>query len=66
MATIKNVNRLLSRLNNIANMDGSESTMKKAVTVVHAQAKVLAPVDTGNLAGSIHMEVRTKGKNILL
>lgn len=33
--------------------------MNKAVKIVHAQAKSLAPVDTGNLAGSIHMETKT-------
>lgn len=63
MATIKNVDRLLSRLNNIANMELKEK-MVQATKVVHAQAKTLAPVDTGNLAGSIHMEVKAKGKNI--
>lgn len=36
--------------------------MSQATAVVHAQAKLLAPNDTGNLAGSIHMEVK-EGKN---
>lgn len=63
MATIKNVDRLLSRLNNIANMELKEK-MIQATKVVHAQAKTLAPVNTGNLAGSIHMEVKSKGKNV--
>lgn len=63
MATIKNVDRLLSRLNNIAKMD-LKKTMVQATKVVHAQAKNLAPVDTGNLAGSIHQEVKINGKNI--
>ena len=63
MSSIKNVDRLLSRLNNISNVD-LNSTMVKATTVVHAQAKLLAPVNKepggGNLAGSIHMEVKEK------
>ena len=63
MSTIKNVDRLLSRLNNIAKMELKE-TMVQATKLVHAQAKTLAPVDTGNLAGSIHQEVKVKGKNI--
>lgn len=65
MATIKtqvkNVDRLLKRLNNIANTDVKE-TMVKATNMVHAQAKLLAPADTGNLRGSIHQEVKAKGK----
>lgn len=61
MATIKNADRLLRRLNNIANMD-IEETMNKATALVHGQAKTLAPVDTGNLAGRIHMKV-TKHKD---
>lgn len=63
MATIKNLDRLLSRLNNIANMELKDK-MVQATKVVHAQAKALAPVDTGNLAGSIHMEVKEKNKNM--
>lgn len=33
-------------------------TLKKATTIVHGEAKSTAPVDTGDLAGSIHMEVK--------
>ena len=33
-----------------------KNAMKKALVLVHGQAKDLAPVDTGELAGSIHME----------
>lgn len=33
-------------------------TLNKATTLVHGQAKSLAPVDTGGLAGSIRMEVK--------
>ena len=61
--TVKNVDRLIQRLNNIAGMD-LKSIMVKATNVVHAQAKNLAPVDTGNLAGSIHQEVNVKGENL--
>ena len=63
MPVIKNADRLLSRLNNIANMD-LKDTMNKATTIVHGQAKVLAPRDTGVLASSIHMEVKQRGKTI--
>lgn len=38
--------------------------MVQATTLVHAQAKSLAPVDTGNLAGSIHMKVTNRGENL--
>lgn len=38
--------------------------MVKATMLVHGQAKTLAPVDTGNLAGSIHQEVKVKSKVI--
>lgn len=61
--TIKNVGRLTAKLNKIATMDLHEK-MVKATSIVHAQAKTLAPVDTGNLAGSIHMEVKNIGKDI--
>lgn len=61
--TIKNIDRLTQRLNKIANME-LKKTMRDATKVVHAQAKELAPVDTGNLAGSIHQEVKVKGENL--
>ncbi|MBP5426999.1 MAG: HK97 gp10 family phage protein [Clostridiales bacterium] len=62
MATIeiKNADRLIQKLNNISNMD-LVNTMNKATELVHAQAKTLAPVDTGNLAGSIHLKVLQAG-----
>lgn len=53
--TIKNIDRLTKRLNNIADMD-LKKVVNDATKLVHAQAKDLAPVDTGELAGSIHME----------
>ena len=55
--TIKNVDRLVARLNNISKVELQEK-MAKAVAMVHGQAKLLAPVNTGNLASSIHQEVR--------
>lgn len=61
--TIKNVDRLISRLKNIADMDLKEK-MVQAVNIVHGQAKNLAPVDTGNLAGSIHQEIRKNGTDL--
>lgn len=63
MATI-NADKLIKRLNHIANMDLHDA-MTKAVTFVHAQAKVLAPVDNGELAGSIRMEVKDKSKGVV-
>lgn len=60
MATIviKNIDRLTHRLDTIANMQ-LKDIMVQATSLVHAQAKLLAPVDTGNLAGSIHMTVKS-------
>ena len=62
MATIeiKNADRLIQKLNNISNMD-LVNTMNKATELVHAQAKTLAPVDTGILSGSIHLNVLQAG-----
>ena len=40
------------------------ATMNKATQLVHGQAKALAPVDTGNLAGSIHMQVKDTEKEL--
>lgn len=62
--TVKNIDRLLKRLNKIAEMDLKEKIVE-ATKTVHAQAKSLAPRgDTGNLTGSIHMEVNEKGNFI--
>jgi HK97 gp10 family phage protein len=63
MATVKNTDRLLKRLNNIANVD-VKKTMEKATLMVHAQAKLLAPADTGNLRESIHQEVKTTSNSV--
>jgi HK97 gp10 family phage protein len=61
--TVKNYDRLLSKMKNIANFNTLKA-MNDATKVVHAQAKTLAPVDTGNLKGSIHMEVKNKKEKI--
>ena len=41
-----------------------ETAMNKATQLVHGQAKALSPVDTGGLAGSIHMQVKDTGKEL--
>lgn len=66
MGTIEilNINRLIKKLDNIANADLTEK-MNKAVALVHGQAKALAPADTGALRESIHMEVKKDGKKII-
>ena len=38
--------------------------MNKATQLVHGQAKMLAPADTGQLRGSIHMQVKDTGKEL--
>ncbi len=38
--------------------------INKATQLVHGQAKALAPTDTGQLAGSIHMQVKDTGKEL--
>ena len=63
--TIKGVDSLIYKLNKISQMEQAKQTMNNAVLLVHAQAKMLAPVDTGNLAGSIHPKVITQGKTII-
>ena len=41
-----------------------KSAVNKATQLVHGQAKALAPADTGQLRGSIHMQVKDKGNEI--
>ena len=60
---IKNIDRLTQRLNNIANIDLKDKVIQ-ATNLVHGQAKALAPVATGNLAGSIRQEVKVRKKEI--
>ena len=61
--SIKGVDRLTQRFNNIANME-LRSEMNKATQLVHGQAKALAPADTGLLRESIHMSVKDTGKEL--
>lgn len=61
--SIKGVNSLTQRFNKIANME-LRSAMNEATKLVHGQAKALAPADTGQLRGSIHMQVKDTGKSI--
>lgn len=61
--SIKNVDRLTHRFNNIANME-LRAAMNKATQLVHGQAKALSPADTGLLRESIHMQVKDTGKEL--
>ena len=61
--SIIGVDRLVQRFNKIANMELTEA-MNKATQLVHGQAKALAPADTGQLRGSIHMQVKNTGKEL--
>ena len=61
--TIKGIDRLTKRFNNIADME-LQGVMNKATQLVHGQAKALAPVDKGQLAGSIHMQVKDTGEEL--
>ncbi|MBQ6546472.1 MAG: HK97 gp10 family phage protein [Bacilli bacterium] len=63
--TIKGIESLTRKLNNISQTEKVKETMNNAVLLVHAQAKTLAPVDKGALAGSIRPKVITEGKKII-
>jgi HK97 gp10 family phage protein len=63
--TIKGVDSLIHKLNKISNTEQVKATMDKAVLLVHAHAKALAPVDTGALAGSIHPKTIVGRKQII-
>ena len=67
MATIKvkGVDSLIHKLNSMADTEKIKKVMNEAVLLVHGQAKELATVDTGDLAGSIHPKVIVKGKTIV-
>lgn len=61
---IKGVDRLTQRFNKIANLE-LRSTINEATKLVHGQAKDLAPVGiSGDLAGSIHMQVKSTGTEL--
>lgn len=53
--TIKNLDKLTAKLNNMSKME-VDKAMNDALKIVHGQAKTLAPVDKGDLAESIHMD----------
>ena len=62
LSSIKNLDSLIHKLKNISQMEQAKETMNQAVVLVHGQAKMLAPVDKGNLAGSIHPKVINQGQ----
>ena len=59
--SIKNSDRLLKKFTNIENMDLTD-VMSECTLLVEGQAKELCPVKTGDLRGSIHPEVKKRGK----
>ena len=63
--TLLGVDSLKAKLTNIANAKAVEEAVNQATLMVHAQAKLLAPVDTGALAGSIHQNVSRHGSEII-
>jgi len=65
LSSIKNLDSLIHKLKNISQMEQAKETMNQAVVLVHGQAKMLAPVDKGNLAGSIHPKVINQGQTII-
>jgi HK97 gp10 family phage protein len=60
---VKGIDSVTERFNKIAKME-LRSTVNRATALVHGQAKALAPVDKGLLAGSIHMQVKESGNTI--
>ena len=66
MATIEilNVDRLMTKLDKIANVKVVEA-MNKAVTLVQGQAKNLCVVDTGALRSSIHTQVKSGKSEVI-
>lgn len=62
--TIKNLDRLITKMNNLSDVD-VENYVKKATTFVHGQAKNLAPVDSGHLRESIHMETKKEKNKVI-
>jgi len=64
--TIKGIDSLIRKLNNISQTEQVKETMNTAVLLVHGQAKLNAPTGvSGNLKGSIHPKVITQGKTII-
>ena len=63
--TILGIDSLKAKLTNIAEAKAVEEAVNQATLLVHAQAKELAPVDTGALAGSIRPSVKRSGNEIV-
>ena len=61
--SIIGVDRLTQRFNKIANLE-LRSAMNEATKLVHGQATELAPKDKGLLQESIHMHVKSTGKEL--
>lgn len=59
---LKGANELNKKLNFLSDLEVADM-VKEATLIVHSQAKILAPVDTGNLRNSIKMSVTEDGKN---
>lgn len=64
MATVKNLDRLITKLDNLSTVD-VEKYVKQGTSFVHSQAKMLAPADTGRLRNSIHQEVKTTTNKVI-
>lgn len=60
---IKNAERLLKKFDKIGNMN-VKKVIRDCTLIVEAQAKELCPVDTEDLRGSIHPEVKEIGKTV--
>ena len=54
---IKNIDRLLSKFKQVGKLD-LKPVITECTVLVEAQAKLLCPVNSGDLMGSIHPEVK--------
>ena len=54
---IKNIDRLLSKFKQVGKLD-LKPVITECTVLVEAQAKLLCPVNSGDLVGSIHPEVK--------
>lgn len=64
MSEIQGLDRILARLEEVANADGIRQAMGKACALVEREAKQKAPKDTGELRRSITSEVKEEGDEI--
>ncbi len=64
MSEIQGLDRILARLEEVANADGIRQAMGKACALVEREAKQKAPKDTGELRRSITSEVKEEGGEI--